>query len=150
MVIHDLTLAECRVVLGHAGLGRLGCARRDQPYVVPFSFQFDPAGDCVYSFSAVGQKIDWMRENPMVCVEVDEVIDQFNWTSVVAFGRYEEMGDSPEDEGARRRAHSFFQQRSAWWLPALGKLTGGAEPHRAVLYRIVLHKITGRRAVQAK
>ncbi len=150
MVIHDLTLAECRVVLGHAGLGRLGCARRDQPYVVPFSFQFDPAGDCVYSFSAVGQKIDWMRENPMVCVEVDEVIDQFNWTSVVAFGRYEEMRDSPEDESARRRAHSFFQQRSAWWLPALGKLTGGAEPHRAVLYRIVLHRITGRRAVQAK
>ena len=150
MVIHELTLAECREVLGHASHGRLGCARADQPYVVPFFFQFDPVGACVYSFSAVGPKIDWMRETPMVCVEVDEVIDQFNWTCVVAFGRYEEMRDSPQDEGARRRAHSFFQQRSAWWLPALGKVTGGVEPHKAVVYRIVLHKLTGRRAVQAK
>jgi nitroimidazol reductase NimA-like FMN-containing flavoprotein (pyridoxamine 5'-phosphate oxidase superfamily) len=150
MLIHELTLAECRGVLGHSSYGRLGCARADQPYVVPFSFQYDAAGDCLYSFSAVGQKIDWMRDNPMVCVEVDEVVDQFNWTSIVAFGRYEEMGDSPQDEGARRRAHSFFQQRSAWWLPALGKSTGHEEPHRSVVYRIAIHKLTGRRAVRAR
>jgi nitroimidazol reductase NimA-like FMN-containing flavoprotein (pyridoxamine 5'-phosphate oxidase superfamily) len=150
MLIHELTLAECRDVLGHSSYGRLGCARADQPYVVPFSFQYDAAGDCLYSFSAVGQKIDWMRDNPMVCVEVDEVVDQFNWTSIVAFGRYEEMGDSPQDEGARRRAHSFFQQRSAWWLPALGKSTGHEEPHRSVVCRIAIHKLTGRRAVRAR
>jgi len=150
MVIHELTLAQCRDVLGSSSHGRLGCARADQPYVVPFFFQYDSTGDCLYSFSAIGQKIDWMRDNPMVCVEVDEVIDQFNWTSVVAFGRYEEMGDSPQDEGARRRAHSFFQHRSAWWLPALGKATGREEPHASVVYRIALHKLTGRRAIQAK
>jgi len=146
MVIHALTLAECREVLARASHGRIGCARADQPYVVPFFFQFDPAGDSVYSFSGVGQKIDWLRENPMACVEVDEVVDRFNWTSVVAFGRYEEMRDSPEEEGARRRAYRVFQQRADWWLPALGKLTGGAEPHTGVMYRIVLHKMTGRRA----
>jgi uncharacterized protein len=150
MVIHELTLAQCREVLARASHGRLGCARLNQPYVVPFFFQFDPAGDSVYSFSPIGQKIDWMRDNPMVCVEVDEVTDQFNWTSVVAFGRYEELRDSPQDDGARRRAHALFQERAVWWLPALGKLDSGGEPHASVVYRIVIHKLTGRRAVRAK
>ena len=29
--------------------------------------------DYLYSFSTVGQKIEWMRANPNVCVETDEV-----------------------------------------------------------------------------
>ena len=41
MLIHELTPAECYDVLGRATYGRLGCARYDQPYVVPFVFQLD-------------------------------------------------------------------------------------------------------------
>ena len=150
MLIHELTAAECREVLGRASLARLGCARGDQPYVVPFVFQLDPTGTCMFSFSALGQKIDWMRENPKVCVEVDEVIDQFNWTSVLAFGRYQEIGDSRQDQDARRQAHDLFQHRSSWWFPALGKLASGEEHHTSVVYRILIDKLTGRRAVRTK
>ena len=147
MIIHELTPAECRDVLGRAVYGRLGCARGDQPYVVPFVFQLDPAGGSMFSFSTPGQKIDWMRENPKVCVEVDEMADQFNWTSVLAFGRYEEISDtSRQHEDLRRQAHALFQQRTAWWLPALGKLTSGEEHHSSVVYRILIDKLTGRRA----
>jgi uncharacterized protein len=146
MLIHELTPAECRSVLGRATYGRLACARGDQPYIVPFVFQLDQAGACMYSFSTVGQKIDWMRENPKVCVEVDEVVDQFNWLSVVAFGRYEEIGDPTNDEDLRRQATDLLQQRAAWWLPAIGKLASGEEHHASVVYRILISKLTGRRA----
>jgi nitroimidazol reductase NimA-like FMN-containing flavoprotein (pyridoxamine 5'-phosphate oxidase superfamily) len=103
----------------------------------------------LYSFSTLGQKIDWMRGNPRVCVEVDEIVDQLHWTTVLAFGRYEELlRDSRQDEDERRRAHELFQQRSAWWLPGVGKLASGEEHHTPIVYRILIDKLTGRRAAR--
>lgn len=146
VLIHELTPVQCRVVLQRANYGRLGCARADQPYVVPFFFYMADEGDCLYSFSTLGQKVDWMRGNPKVCVEVDEIVDRFNWTTVLAFGRYEEWErDSQKDAEARRQAHELFEQRSAWWLPGLGHLAG-KEPHTTVVYRIVIDRFTGRQA----
>ena len=146
MIIHELTPSECREVLGRNTYGRLGCARQGQPYVVPFAFRLDPAGGCLFSLSTPGQKIDWMRENPKVCVEVDEMVDQFHWTSVLAFGRYEEIKDTRQDEDLRRQAHDLFQQRTVWWLPALGKLASGEERHSSIVYRILIDNLSGRRA----
>ena len=146
MVIHELTADECRDVLAHAGYGRLACARADQPYVVPFFYYLDRLSDSLYSFSTVGQKIDWMRGNPRVCVEVDQVVDQANWTTVVAFGRYIEITNSRQDEPERRRASELFQHREMWWLPGLGKRSSVDEHVTAVVYRIVLDNLTGRRA----
>ena len=90
MLVHKLTAAECREVLAKARLGRLACARANQPYVVPISVYFDPDEHVLYGFSTVGQKIRWMRENPLVCVEVEEIVSRRHWTTVVAFGRYDE------------------------------------------------------------
>jgi nitroimidazol reductase NimA-like FMN-containing flavoprotein (pyridoxamine 5'-phosphate oxidase superfamily) len=148
MVIHDLTPAQCREVLRLANLGRLACARDGQPYIVPVFFYFDEQGDCLYSFSTLGQKIDWMRANPKVCVEVDRVADKFNWSTVLVFGRYEEIGDSPRESALRRRAIELFEQRPQWWLPAAGKLASGEEHHAPVVYRILMDRVSGRRAVR--
>lgn len=149
MVIHELTPAECREVLERASHGRLSCARAGQPYIVPFFFYLDRDRDCLYSFSTLGQKIDWMRQNPKVCVEVDDIVDQLNWTTVLAFGRYQELRqDSRQDEDERRRAYELFRQRSAWWLPGLGTLAFGEEHHTPIVYRILIDKLTGRRAIR--
>ena len=66
MLIHELSERDCFEVLGRGTLGRLGCARHEQPYVVPIHFSFDLDGRCLYAFSAIGQKIGWMRDNPKV------------------------------------------------------------------------------------
>jgi len=150
MLIHELTPVECRDVLGRATYGRLGCARGEQPYVVPFVFMLDASGSCLYSFSTLGQKIEWMRENPKVCVEVDEVVDQLNWTSVLALGRYEEIRDARHDEELRAQATNLFQHRSAWWFPALGRVASGDEHYSPVVFRILIDKLTGRRASPAR
>ena len=91
MLIHELSPNECAEVLGRIDLGRLGCARFDQPYIVPIHFSFDAERNCVYAFSTIGQKIEWMRENPKVCLEVDEIDDKNHWTTVLVTGRYEEI-----------------------------------------------------------
>jgi uncharacterized protein len=150
MLVHELTAAQCEEVLARTSVGRLACARHDQPYVVPVSFYLEHSEKALYSFSAVGQKVDWMRDNPKVCVEVDEIHERLHWTTVVVFGRYEEIGHSEQEHAARRRAYELFQQRSDWWLPGVGKLATGEEHATPLIYRIRMDKITGRRATPAK
>ena len=70
-MIAELTAQECFGVLARTQLGRLACSKGMQPYVVPFHFAYQRK--CLYSFSMPGQKIDWMRANPLVCVEADQM-----------------------------------------------------------------------------
>jgi uncharacterized protein len=149
MLIHDLTDAECGEVLTRTQLGRLGCSRFDQPYIVPIHFSFDAERNCVYAFSTIGQKIEWMRENPKVCLEVEELHDKNHWATVLVIGRYEEIHQSPEEGEARRRAEQLFQQRREWWLPGAAKLQSG-EHHHIVVYRIRIERLTGRRAARER
>ena len=143
MLIHELTTAECHEVLSRCHLARLACCRDDHPYVVPISYDFD--GEHLYGFSTLGQKIVWMRQNPNVCVEVDDVADRFHWTSVLVFGRYEELRSPAEHAHARERARGLFEQREEWWQPAVAK-AGPPEHHVPVVYRIGIGRVTGRRA----
>ena len=147
MLIHELTPDECADVLQTSAIGRLGCARDGQPYVVPVAFSFDRERGCLYSFSTVGQKIRWMRDNPMVCVEVEDVADRNHWRTVVVFGRYQEIHEAPEEADARQRAETLFRQRPEWWFPAAAKV-GTKEHHAVVVYRIQIDRMTGRRAAR--
>src|SRR5262245_61753018 len=144
MVVHELSGAECREVLARTSLGRLACSRDDQPYIVPVFCYFDAHADCLYGFSTLGQKIDWMRGNPKICLELSEIADQFHWTTVIVVGRYEEITDSPDEGEARRRAHELFQQRQEWWLPATSRVASGEPRHTPVIYRIRIVNVTGR------
>ena len=61
--------------------------------------------------STVGQKIDWTRKNTLVCVEADEVVSPQQWMSVVVFGRYEELPNTPEYQPQRAVAHNVLQEQ---------------------------------------
>lgn len=113
---------------------------------MPVYFVYDK--NSLYSFPTVGQKIEWMRANPLVCVEADEVVRPEQWVSVVVFGRYEELLDMPEWQGARALAYKVLQQHAMWWEPAYVK-TGYPDRQRPlvpVFYRIHVIRITGHRA----
>jgi uncharacterized protein len=144
MVIQEMTERECRAMLAGANVARLACARNNQPYIVPI--HVDLAGECLYGYATLGQKIEWMRQNPLVCLEIDELISHGQWASVVVFGHYEELPDIPEHEGARRVAERLFQRHPAWWEPASVPLAG-REQRTPIVFRIRLGRVTGRRAV---
>lgn len=149
MFIKELTTGESFKFLTEKQFGRIACARENQPYVVPFHFAFDDNKQ-LYAFSTLGQKIEWMRANPLVCVEVDDIKNQFEWTSLVIFGRYEELPDAPEFASERNRAYELLSQRAMWWQPAY--VAGVHRPSSAaddkpIYFRIFIDKITGHRAV---
>jgi len=148
MVIHDLTASQCRELLGRTHLGRLACAKADQPYITPIFFYYDAGQDSLFSFSTLGQKVEWMRGNPKVCVEVDEIIGQQNWRTVLVFGRYEEIDDSAAGRVLRTMIQSKLEGQPGWWLPGAAKLAGGPEHHVAVLYRVRVDRLSGRHAAR--
>ncbi|HAF12201.1 MAG TPA: flavin-nucleotide-binding protein [Blastocatellia bacterium] len=116
MFIHEMSEFECRQALQQATVGRLACARDNQPYVVPIYFAFD--GQHVYAFTTLGQKIECMRTNARVCLEIDERTAPDQWKSIIVFGRYEELPDLPKYEAARVKAHELLQKHAMWWEPA--------------------------------
>lgn len=146
MLVHELSADECLAVLACSDFGRLACAYGNQPYIVPVFYAFEASRRCLYAFSTVGQKIEWMRENPLVCVEIEDIRDKTHWTTVLVFGRYEELTDTPEDTAARHAAQRLFQERPEWWLPAAAKVPTREERGRMVVYRIQIDHMTGRRA----
>lgn len=149
MRIRELSAKECGEILQRSELGHLACARHDQPYIVPIHFSFDAARDCLYAVSGAGQKIQWMRENPKVCIEVEDITDKNHWTTVLIFGVFQELEDTPDGAPARARALELFQSRPEWWLPALGKSDQRVD-HALVVYRIRIDRLTGRRAARVR
>jgi uncharacterized protein len=146
VLIQELSRQASLDLLARTHLGRLACTQGAQPYVVPIYFAYDDHS--LYSFATVGQKIEWMRANPLVCIEADEVVSPQQWVSVIVFGRYEELADTPEWQSVRASAYKLLQQTAMWWEPAYVKtIHGGARrPLVPVFYRIHIVHITGYRA----
>ena len=146
MQIVEMTAKDCREILTRISVGRLGCSREDQPYVVPIYFVYVP--DHLYGFATEGQKIDWMRTNPKVCVEIDEITDHFQWMSVVLCGRYRELPDMPLYAEERDQARKLLETRSLWWQTAFAsrRLKSGDDLIPPLFYCIEIDSMTGYRA----
>jgi uncharacterized protein len=147
MIIVEMTNAECLSELAGASYGRLACALDGQPYIVPIYFVLE--GEIAYSFALPGQKIEWMRGNPRVCLEIDTVTGGGDWTSVVALGRFKELSDTPEDEPERAHALELLQRRPMWWQPGATSAESVDEKrsHEPIFYRITFERLTGHRGV---
>jgi nitroimidazol reductase NimA-like FMN-containing flavoprotein (pyridoxamine 5'-phosphate oxidase superfamily) len=169
MLLQELTNGECLQALVTTRLGTLACAHENQPYVVPIYFVFEEP--YLYGFTTPGQKVEWMRSNPLVCVEVDDILDKDEWKSILVFGRYEELPVTPEAErgrlpdhqplpfgtyttrpagleAARLRAHELLQEHAEWWEPGCSssKHRSQEQPLTPLFYRIRIDRVTGRRA----
>lgn len=167
MLIEEMTQSDCLKMLARTRLGRLACTKDNQPYIVPIYFVYeDPY---LYGFTTPGQKVKWMRSNPLVCVELDEVDDSERWTSIIIFGKYQELTDTPAGElerlqacepfrrtarprwtGSQERLHALdlLQEYAGWWEPGCASCLHRhpEQPLETVFYRIQIDHITGRLA----
>ncbi len=176
MLIREMSREECYRVLAAARSARLACAHDNQPYVVPIYLAYDEVLGCLYGFTTPGQKLKWMRANPRVCVEVDEIVADDRWVSVIGMGRYEELPETPtsrglppersphddryrelDDEGyqdERERAWSLLKTVHAmWWEPGCTAWAARvhrdpAEPMVFIYFRIWLDDVTGHEATR--
>jgi nitroimidazol reductase NimA-like FMN-containing flavoprotein (pyridoxamine 5'-phosphate oxidase superfamily) len=144
MLIREISTEECLATLARASVGRLGCSLNDQPYVVPIYFGYE--GEWIYVFSTFGKKIEWMRANPKVCVEIEEKVSESEWISVLVNGLYEELAE-PQFTEERVHARQLLAKRYHWWLNAMAERRVGSEDQQVepLFFRIHVDLATGLR-----
>lgn len=76
-------------LLTNQWFGRLACAADDEICLVPVTYLYD--GQFIYIYTREGTKTRLIRQNPLVCFEVDELETRTRWRSVVVHGVAEEV-----------------------------------------------------------
>jgi nitroimidazol reductase NimA-like FMN-containing flavoprotein (pyridoxamine 5'-phosphate oxidase superfamily) len=146
MRIVQMLPQECGDLLKRISLGRLACSLHNQPYIVPVAFSYEP--ESLYVFSTVGKKIEWMRQNPKVCLQVDEIGNRSNWSSVVVTGKYLELRE-PQYTSQREHAKELLGENVQWWLNPLAERRDktGDLSTVPVFFRVDIESMSGLRAV---
>src|SRR5262245_29179299 len=128
---------DARAILREGNLGRLGCIAAGWPYVVPVNYFFD--GKDIYVHTLPGKKLDALRANPRVCLQVDEIKDSFHWRSVIAYGTFEEVSNEETRENVLTRLYS----RLPHMKPVESKLVKGVK--ETIGFRIKVDEVKGMR-----
>jgi nitroimidazol reductase NimA-like FMN-containing flavoprotein (pyridoxamine 5'-phosphate oxidase superfamily) len=133
----ELSRGEIEEFLLSQRIARLGCHTDGVTYVVPLIYAYDDGA--VIAVTTEGRKTAMLRENPRVCVEVDEydADGRGSWRSVIAHGTYEELGGD-----AIEPALAIMRER---FVRTAGR---AAEPRplgpNVVVLRIGLEEVSGR------
>ncbi|MGZ4558151.1 MAG: pyridoxamine 5'-phosphate oxidase family protein [Mycobacteriaceae bacterium] len=158
-MLGELNGQQIENVLHAEVIGRIGCHVDGRTYIVPITYAYD--GTSIYGHSAAGLKVKMMRANPSVCFEVEHVDDLANWSSVIAWGSFEELQGDAATSGMQTLLDRLVPlMASASGQPSHGLGPDGvpsgsaqrvAEDHRAdtagkgaVLYRLRLTEKSGR------
>ena len=128
---------EARSLLQTAKVGRLGCVDNGEPYIVPINYIFED--DSIYSHTLPGRKLDAMRAHPRACLQIDEIRDDLNWRSAIAYGNFEELR-VPSD---RRAILTKLLTRFPLLTPVESVMAQDAGAPDSVVFRIVIDRITG-------
>lgn len=146
MRIVEISQDDCRKLLKRVPMGRLACSLENQPYIVPVCFAYE--AERLYVFSTAGKKIEWMRQNPKVCVQADEIGTRSNWTSVVVNGSYVELQEQ-QHAAEREHARERLAQFSEWWRNPIAQRreAAGDMEIEPVFFRIDIASMSGLRGM---
>ena len=146
-MLGELSKTEIEEVLSSNVVGRIGCTSRQKVYVVPVTYAYD--GESIIGHTVEGMKIDFLRENPECCFEIDVVKDLSDWVSVIVWGTFEEL----KGEDARK-ASDFLINRISPVIPdetsqshRMGPLPTGRQTtfeKNPIVYRIRINEKSGR------
>ncbi len=89
-MIKNLDEKAAQELLKEQRIGHLGCVLENgEPYVVPVNYLFKEDG--IYFHSLPGQKLDAMRANGKICLQVEKIGGSCQWQSAIAFGEFQEV-----------------------------------------------------------
>lgn len=147
-MIKDLKKDRCRLLLQRNYWGYLAFTGHGSPYVLPVTYYYDRENNCIISISAEGHKIDCLRENKSVSLNISKVDSINDWSSVLVHGEFEEL----KGIDAKYRLRQFVDgikgiiaesERSD--IRFIGDFSNSVKPDTvAVVYRIRINEMTGK------
>lgn len=145
-MIVDLTKAECEKIVAANRYAHMACCDGDEPYLVPITYVYD--GGFFYGFTHEGRKIELLRKNPKMCVQVENVKGEREWESAMCWGLFEEVTDPKSIQDVKLL---FADQHGASVLageePAISPMVerlNVQHDEKVVVYRMQPYRVTGR------
>jgi nitroimidazol reductase NimA-like FMN-containing flavoprotein (pyridoxamine 5'-phosphate oxidase superfamily) len=137
--MRELDRDEIEEFLRGQRIARLGCHAGGETYVVPVIYAYDDDRRAVITVTQEGRKVAMLRENPRVCVEVDEYDKdgRGGWRSVIGDGTSEELAGE-EIEAALALLRERFARTAGREAEPRPLGTG------VVVLRIRLENVSGR------
>lgn len=136
--MNELTWERCRDILVDSRVAHMAVVAEGDPYVSPISYVV--VGDAICIRTGPGKRVDALRLNPRVCVEVSEY-DEANgdWESVIIWGTAEFVED---DRHAQEIIFAFIEK----YRDVLGSPLnpGSVLPDPDVIIRVPIEDSTGR------
>jgi nitroimidazol reductase NimA-like FMN-containing flavoprotein (pyridoxamine 5'-phosphate oxidase superfamily) len=102
-MVRVLKQKECLHILTNNYIGNLAYIYRDRPFIAPITYFFDAENNIIIGYSAEGHKINAMRKNSNVSVNVAEIDSVNDWKSVLAHGSFEELSSCT----SKAKLHQF-------------------------------------------
>ena len=137
---------EIEALLHRQVVARLGCHADGVTYVIPMSYAYD--GDYFYCRSFEGLKLQMLRKNPDICVQVDDTRNLSNWKSVVCWGTFEELKNGEERQHAIRllsdRVLPLISSQMMRISPEWPFTPGNEHDVQGIFFRIKINQKTGR------
>jgi nitroimidazol reductase NimA-like FMN-containing flavoprotein (pyridoxamine 5'-phosphate oxidase superfamily) len=147
MPIRRLRKSEIHELLRRQRVARIAYSFRDRVDIEPIHYVY--ADDAFYVRTSEGEKLETLRHNPWVAIEVDEIRGLYSWRSVVAKGTVE-LIESPKDEATFDHiTHARALKLLRRLIPAALK-KGDPTPWRDHLVCIHVREIEGRTYEKSK
>lgn len=144
IAVEEMSNGQIKEVLERIVYGHLGMSRGIHPHVVPIHFAFDDPH--IYIYTTEGKKTEILKANPEICLQVEEVKSDKDWSSVIVTGEAVKLKDKKE----REHALEFILAANPTLTPALSIrwMDSWVRENVEVIYRITPRMITGRTTIE--
>jgi len=102
-MLKKLTTSEKKLLLSKNYIGNLGYIDANQPYIIPITYFFDEPKNRIICYSNGGHKIDALRKDNSISLNVTDIDSVNKWRSVLVLGTYNEI----EGSDAKSLLHEF-------------------------------------------
>ena len=141
--VRELNSKEIDELIARLDYAHLACCDGGEPYVVPIHYAYE--NGYIYIYSTQGKKSEILSKNPRVCLQIEDVKDNRDWTSVIVYGEAQELTDERE----RASAINSVVRVNPTLTPAVSIhwMDNWVRENIEVIYRIAPLETTGRQGV---
>ncbi|MDA9069243.1 pyridoxamine 5'-phosphate oxidase family protein [Algibacter sp.] len=104
-MILKLGKSKCRTLLSNNYIGHLAYIYKNRPFVIPVTYYYDDSTNALFGYSGDGHKINALRINNAVSLEVADIESVNTWKSVSVQGGFYEL----EGSTAKINLHKFSE-----------------------------------------
>jgi hypothetical protein len=146
--MEDLRPKECIDLLNNNYIGHLAYISEGKPFTVPITYYYDQK-DSILAYASEGHKIDAMRKNTAVSLQVEEINGVKDWISILVHGEFKEITGA----NAKFLLHEFadgvkaiIHKKENLMPQYISEFTSNVYSRGiTIVYRIKITKMTGKK-----